>query len=47
MDYGFVVSVVLYASGSTRVQIQNMSTGMYFPFCIFSVLPLYLQPTQS
>jgi len=41
VTYGFVVSVVLSASGGIKVQNQNMSTGMYFPFyIIFCVLQL-------
>jgi hypothetical protein len=40
VTYGFVVSVVLSASGGIRVQNQNMSTGMYFPFYIFFVMQL-------
>lgn len=37
MTYSFVVSVVLSASGGIKVQSQNMSTGMYFPFYILFV----------
>jgi hypothetical protein len=42
VTYGFVISVVLSASGGIKVQNQNMSTGMYFPFYItfFCVLQL-------